>query len=98
MDLTGVTNQAGHRQYLRDRLAPWFLFTFITAMNFTWYSQASGPPKWSRQARPHHEGWRRWIYVEREHWHGGKVVSAVPLRLLGVMIVEKDKPILEMKH
>jgi len=37
-------------------------------------------------------------YVEREHWHGGKVVSAVPLRLLGVMIVEKDKPILEMKR
>ena len=32
------------------------------------------------------------------HWHGGKVVSAVPLRLLGVMIVEKDKPILEMKR
>ena len=37
-------------------------------------------------------------YVEREHWHGGKVVSAVPLRLLGLMIVEKDKPILEMKR
>jgi quercetin dioxygenase-like cupin family protein len=35
-------------------------------------------------------------YVEREHWHGGKVVSDVPLRLLGLMIVDKDKPILEL--
>jgi hypothetical protein len=37
-------------------------------------------------------------YVERERWHGGKAVSAVPLRVLGVMIVEKDKPITEMKR
>jgi quercetin dioxygenase-like cupin family protein len=37
-------------------------------------------------------------YVERERWHGGKVVSDVPLRLLGIMIVDKDKPILEMAH
>jgi len=37
-------------------------------------------------------------YVEREHWHGGKVISTRSLRLLGVMIVDKDKPILEMKH
>ena len=35
-------------------------------------------------------------YVEREHWHGGKVVSATPLRLLGLMIVEKDKPVIEV--
>ena len=35
-------------------------------------------------------------YVEREHWHGGKVVSDVPMRLLGLMIVDKDKPILEV--
>lgn len=34
--------------------------------------------------------------VEREHWHGGKVVSLTPLRLLGVMIVEKDKPVIEV--
>ena len=34
-------------------------------------------------------------YVERERWHGGKVVSDVPMRLLGLMIVDKDKPILE---
>jgi|SRR6185437_2632813 quercetin dioxygenase-like cupin family protein len=35
-------------------------------------------------------------FVEREHWHGGKVVGDKPLRLLGLMIVDKDKPILEM--
>jgi quercetin dioxygenase-like cupin family protein len=35
-------------------------------------------------------------YVERERWHGGKVVSDTPMRLLGLMIVDKDKPITEM--
>jgi len=35
-------------------------------------------------------------YVERELWHGGKVVGDAPLKLLGVMIVEKDKPIIEL--
>jgi quercetin dioxygenase-like cupin family protein len=35
-------------------------------------------------------------YVESEHWHGGKVVSQTPLRLLGLMIVEKDKPVTEV--
>jgi hypothetical protein len=34
-------------------------------------------------------------YVEREKWHGGRVVSSEAMRLLGVMIVEKDKPIIE---
>ena len=33
-------------------------------------------------------------YVERELWHGGKVISATPMRLLGLMIVEKDKPVI----
>jgi quercetin dioxygenase-like cupin family protein len=37
-------------------------------------------------------------YVEREKWHGGRVVGAEPMRLLGVMIVEKDKPIIEVKR
>jgi quercetin dioxygenase-like cupin family protein len=35
-------------------------------------------------------------YVEREKWHGGRVVGSQPMRLLGLMIVEKDKPIIEM--
>jgi hypothetical protein len=29
-------------------------------------------------------------------WHGGKVISSEPLRLLGLMIVDKDKPIVEV--
>ncbi len=35
-------------------------------------------------------------YVERGRWHGGKVVSQSPMKLLGLMIVEKDKPVTEM--
>jgi hypothetical protein len=34
--------------------------------------------------------------VERERWHGGKVVSQAPMKLLGLMIVEKDKPVTEL--
>jgi quercetin dioxygenase-like cupin family protein len=37
-------------------------------------------------------------YVERERWHGGKAIGSVPLKVLGVMIVDKDKPIIEMKR
>lgn len=37
-------------------------------------------------------------YVGREQWHGGRVLGTEPMRLLGVMIVEKDKPIIEMKR
>jgi hypothetical protein len=36
--------------------------------------------------------------VSRERWHGGRVVSAGPMRLLGIMIVEKDEPIIEIKR
>ncbi len=36
-------------------------------------------------------------YVPRGLWHGGRVVSSGPMRLLGIMIVEKDKPIIEIK-
>ena len=32
-------------------------------------------------------------YVERDKAHGGKVTSAGPMKLLGLMIVDKDKPI-----
>ena len=32
-------------------------------------------------------------YVENGKWHGGKVLGDTPLRLLGLMIVDKDKPI-----
>jgi quercetin dioxygenase-like cupin family protein len=37
-------------------------------------------------------------YVERERWHGGKAIGSVSLKVLGVMIVDKDKPIIEMKR
>ena len=37
-------------------------------------------------------------YVERERWHGGKAIGSVPLKVLGVMIVDKDNPIIEMKR
>ena len=32
-------------------------------------------------------------YVANDGVHGGKVVGSVPLRLLGLMIVDKDKPL-----
>ena len=32
-------------------------------------------------------------YVENGRWHGGKVVGNEPLRLLGLMIVDKGQPI-----
>jgi quercetin dioxygenase-like cupin family protein len=35
-------------------------------------------------------------YVENGLWHGGRVVGDAPLRLLGVMIVDKDKPVTQM--
>jgi quercetin dioxygenase-like cupin family protein len=34
-------------------------------------------------------------YVKNDKVHGGKVVSDVPLRILGLMIVDKDKPLVE---
>jgi quercetin dioxygenase-like cupin family protein len=35
-------------------------------------------------------------YVENGRWHGGKVIGDAPLRLLGLMIVDKDQPITTM--
>ena len=35
-------------------------------------------------------------FVEREHSHGGKVVGNAPMKLLGLMIVDKDKPLTEI--
>jgi len=35
-------------------------------------------------------------YVENSRWHGGKVLGDAPLRLLGLMIVDKDKQITTM--
>jgi quercetin dioxygenase-like cupin family protein len=35
-------------------------------------------------------------YVAGGRWHGGKALGPEPLRLLGVMIVDKDKPLTEV--
>jgi hypothetical protein len=35
-------------------------------------------------------------YVANGRWHGGKVIGEAPLRLLGLMIVDKDKPVTTM--
>ena len=35
-------------------------------------------------------------YVENGRWHGGKVIGDAPLRLLGLMIVDKDQPVTTM--
>ena len=35
-------------------------------------------------------------YVDNGRWHGGKVVGNAPLRLLGLMIVDKGQPITSM--
>jgi quercetin dioxygenase-like cupin family protein len=35
-------------------------------------------------------------YVENNRWHGGRVVGDTPLRLLGLMIVDKDKAVTTM--
>jgi quercetin dioxygenase-like cupin family protein len=35
-------------------------------------------------------------YVEGGRWHSGKAIGSESLRLLGLMIVDKDNPILEV--
>lgn len=64
---------------------------FHLVLSGQWAAQVEGRPDHIMKAGDSQ-------YVEREHWHGGKVVGAEPLRLLGVMIVEKDKPVLELKR
>lgn len=64
---------------------------FHLVLSGEWAAQVEGKPDHTMKAGDSQ-------YVEREHWHGGKVVGSQPLRLLGVMIVEKDKPVIEMKR
>ena len=97
MDLTGVTNRQVIANIYEVPPGAMVLLHFHHGDEFhlvlsgEWAAQVEGKPDHIMKAGDAQ-------YVEREHWHGGKVVSAVPLRLLGVMIVEKDKPILEMKR
>jgi len=96
-DLTGVSNRqviANIYEVPSGAMVPLHFHhgdEFHLVLSGEWAAQVEGKPDHIMKAGDAQ-------YVEREHWHGGKVVSAVPLRLLGVMIVEKDKPILEMKR
>lgn len=62
---------------------------FHLVLSGEWAAEVDGKPTKNLKAG---EG----QYVEDGHWHGGKAVGQTPLRLLGVMIVDKDKPLTTM--
>jgi quercetin dioxygenase-like cupin family protein len=62
---------------------------FHLVLSGEWAAEVEGRPEHSMKAGDSQ-------YVEREKWHGGKVVGNTPMKLLGLMIVDKDKPITEM--
>lgn len=97
MDLSGVPNRqviANLYEVPAGKMVPLHFHhgdEFHLVLSGEWDAQVEGKP--DHIMKPGDSQ-----YVERERWHGGKVVSAEPLRLLGVMIVEKDKPIIETKR
>jgi quercetin dioxygenase-like cupin family protein len=97
VDLTGVSNKqviANIYEVPPGNMVPLHFHhgdEFHLVLSGEWAAQVEGKPDHVMKAGDAQ-------YVEREHEHGGKVISAAPLRLLGVMIVDKDKPIIEMKH
>jgi len=97
VDLTGVSNKqviANIYEVPPGNMVPLHFHhgdEFHLVLSGEWAAQVEGKPDHVMKAGDAQ-------YVEREHEHGGKVISATPLRLLGVMIVDKDKPIIEMKH
>ena len=97
VDLTGVSNKqviANIYEVPSGSMVPLHFHhgdEFHLVLSGEWAAQVEGKPDHVMKAGDAQ-------YVEREHWHGGKVISTTPLKLLGVMIVDKDKPILEMKH
>jgi len=97
VDLTGVSNKqviANMYEVPSGKMVPLHFHhgdEFHLVISGEWAAQVEGRPDHIMKAGDAQ-------YVEREHWHGGKVISATPLKLLGVMIVDKDKPILEMKQ
>lgn len=97
VDLTGVSNKqviANIYEVPSGNMVPLHFHhgdEFHLVLSGEWAAQVEGKPDHVMKAGDAQ-------YVEREHWHGGKVISAAPLRLLGIMIVDKDKPLLEMKH
>ena len=62
---------------------------FHMVLSGTWEAEVEGRPTRIMNAGDSQ-------YVEGGLWHGGKVLSKEPLRLLGLMIVDKDKPITVM--
>ena len=97
VDLTGVSNKqviANIYEVPPGNMVPLHFHhgdEFHLVLSGEWAAQVEGKPDHVMKAGDAQ-------YVEREHEHGGKVISAAPLRLLGVMIVDKDRPIIEMKH
>ena len=97
VDLTGVSNKqviANIYEVPPGNMVPLHFHhgdEFHLVLSGEWAAQVEGKPDHVMKAGDAQ-------YVEREHEHGGKVISATPLRLLGVMIVDKDKPIIEMKR
>jgi quercetin dioxygenase-like cupin family protein len=97
MDLGGVPNRqviANLYEVPAGKMVPLHFHhgdEFHLVLSGEWAAQVEGKPDHVMKAGDSQ-------YVERDRWHGGKVVGAEPLKLLGVMIVEKDKPIIELKH
>jgi quercetin dioxygenase-like cupin family protein len=97
VDLTGVSNKqviANIYEVPPGNMVPLHFHhgdEFHLVLSGEWAAQVEGKPDHVMKVGDAQ-------YVEREHWHGGKVISATPLRLLGIMIVDKDQPIIEMKH
>lgn len=62
---------------------------FHLVLSGTWQAEVEGRPTRILKAGDSQ-------YVGGGLWHGGKALGPEPLRLLGVMIVDKDKPLTEM--
>ena len=96
-DLTGVSNKqviANIYEVPPGHMVPLHFHhgdEFHLVLSGQWAAQVEGRPDHIMNAGDAQ-------YIERDHWHGGKVIGVTPLRLLGVMIVDKDKPIIDMKH
>ena len=95
IDLTGVPNKqviANIYDVPAGATVPRHLHhgdEFHLVLSGEWAAEVEGKPEHSMKAGDSQ-------YVEREHWHGGKVVGITPMKLLGLMIVDKDKPITEI--
>jgi len=97
VDLTGVANKqviANIYEVPAGAMVPRHYHhgdEFHLVLSGEWAAEVEGRPMKNMKAGDSQ-------YVERERWHGGKVVGNAPMRLLGLMIVDKDKPILEMAN